>query len=69
MHYMTWYTDTCGITAMGLLYRLCDMFKCMCYVGLGSIGCFMVRVALMGSHYRMDLFSSVGDNANPAEKR
>jgi hypothetical protein len=36
------------------------MFKCMCYVGLGSIGCFVVGVALMGSHYRMDLFSSVG---------
>jgi hypothetical protein len=60
MHCMTRYTSTCGIMAMGLLYRLDDMVKCVCYMGLGSNGCFMAGVALMGGHYRMDIISSVG---------
>jgi hypothetical protein len=52
MHYMTWYTDTYGITTMSLLYRPCDMVKCMCYMGLGFNGCFMADAELTDCHYK-----------------
>ena len=29
MHCMTWYAGTCSIMAMGLLYRLDNMIKCV----------------------------------------
>jgi hypothetical protein len=29
-------------------------------MGLGSIGCFVIGVALMGRHYRTDIISGVG---------
>jgi hypothetical protein len=45
---------------MGLLYRLDDMVKCVCYIGLGSNGCFMANVALMSNYYRMNIISVVG---------
>jgi hypothetical protein len=32
MHCMTWYTGTCGIMVMGLLYRLYDIVKYALYV-------------------------------------
>jgi hypothetical protein len=33
---------------------------CVCYMGLGSNGCFMASVALTGGHYRTDIISGVG---------
>jgi hypothetical protein len=36
------------------------MVKCVCYMGLGSNGCFMADTALMGGHYRKEIISSVG---------
>jgi hypothetical protein len=57
---MTWYTGTCSITAMGLLYELYDMVKCVCYMGIESNDCFIANVALTGSHYRTDIISGVG---------
>jgi hypothetical protein len=60
MHCMTWYTSTCGITVMGLLYKLDDIVKCVCYMGLGSNSCFIASIALTRSHYKMNIISSVG---------
>jgi hypothetical protein len=60
LHCMIWYTSTCSIIAMGLLYRLDDMVECVCYMGLGSNRCFMVGAALTDGHYRMDIISGVG---------
>jgi hypothetical protein len=57
---MTWYTGTCGITAMSLLYRLNDMVKCVCYIGLESKGCFMTDATLISNHYRTNIISGVG---------
>jgi hypothetical protein len=57
---MTWYTGTCSITIMGLLYRLDDMVKCVCYMSLGSNGFFMTGTALTSNHYRTNIFSNVG---------
>jgi hypothetical protein len=48
---------TCGIIAMDLLYRLSDIVKCVCYIGLGSSGCFLTDATLMSGHYRMDIIS------------
>jgi hypothetical protein len=59
MHW-TWYTGTCSITTMGLLYKFDDMVKCMCYMGLGFNNYFMAGVALTGGHYKMDIISGVG---------
>ena len=59
MHCMTWYTGTCGITIMGLLYRLNNMVKCVCYMSIGSNGYFVIDLALMGGHYRMDVINGV----------
>jgi hypothetical protein len=57
---MTWYIDTCGIMAIGLLYGLTFMVKCMC-VGFGSNG-FVTKTQpfLMDGHYRTNNISSVG---------
>jgi hypothetical protein len=44
---------------MGLLYRL-TLWSNVCYMGLGFNGCFVVSVALMGSHYRTNIISGVG---------
>jgi hypothetical protein len=55
MHCTTWYTSTYGIMVMSLLYRLNDMVKCVCYMGLRYNGCFMAGAALMGGHYRIDI--------------
>ena len=30
MHHMIWYTSTCGIMAMGILYKLDSMVKRVC---------------------------------------
>ena len=35
------------------------MVKCVCYIGLGSSGCFVTSTALMGSHYRTDIINDV----------
>jgi hypothetical protein len=32
----------------------------VCYMGLGSNGCFVAGVALTGGHYKMDIISGVG---------
>jgi hypothetical protein len=45
---------------MGLLYKLDNMVKCVCYMSLGSNGLFVTNAALKGSHYRMDIISNVG---------
>jgi hypothetical protein len=47
---MTSCIGTCSVTAMGLLYRLSDIVKCMCYIGLKSNGCFVTDAALMGGY-------------------
>jgi hypothetical protein len=36
------------------------MVKCVCYMGLGSNGCFMISITLMGGQYRMNIISGVG---------
>ena len=46
--------------AIGLLYKLHDMVKCVCYMSFGSNGSFMIGTALMGSHYRTNIISGVG---------
>jgi hypothetical protein len=56
---MIWYTDTCDITVMSLLYRLYDMAKCVCYMDIVSNDCFMVGIALTGGHYKMNIISGV----------
>jgi hypothetical protein len=45
---------------MGLLYRLNYMLKCVCYMGLGSNGCFVTGVALTDGHYKTNIISDVG---------
>jgi hypothetical protein len=60
MHCMTWYTGTCGITVMGLPYRLNDIVKCVCYMGIGSNGCFVTGTALTNDHYKTGIINSVG---------
>ena len=60
MHCMTWYIGTCGITAMGLLYKLSDMVKCVCYMGFGFNSYFVAGTALVGDHYRMDIINIMG---------
>jgi hypothetical protein len=35
------------------------MVKCVCYMGLGSNGFFVTSVALMSSHYWMNIISGV----------
>jgi hypothetical protein len=57
---MTKYIGIYGITAMSLLYRLDNMIKCVCYMDIGSNGCFVTSAALMGNHYRTNIISSVG---------
>ena len=59
MYCMTWYTGTCSIIVMGLLYRFDDMVKCVCYMGFGSNGYFMADTTLMGDHYRTNIISGV----------
>jgi hypothetical protein len=46
--------------AMSLLYRLGDMVKCVCYMGLEFNGYFMVDVVLTDGHYKIDIISGVG---------
>jgi hypothetical protein len=36
------------------------MIICVCYMSLGSNGCFVAGVDLMSSHYRTDIISNVG---------
>jgi hypothetical protein len=60
MHCITWYTGTCGITALNLLYTLKCMVKCVCYMGHGFNGCFLTGPALMGNHYKTNIISGVG---------
>ena len=36
------------------------MVKCVRHMGLGSNGCFVIGIALMGSHYRLDIINGVG---------
>jgi hypothetical protein len=60
LHRKTWYIGTCRITAMGLLYML-TLWSNVCYMGLGSNGCFVTNVVLMGGHYRTDIISGVGN--------
>jgi hypothetical protein len=57
---MTWYIGMYGIMVMDLLHMLILCQMCVCYMGLGSNGCFMASVALTGGHYRMDIISGVG---------
>jgi hypothetical protein len=59
LHYMTWYTDTCGIIAMGLLYRL-TLGSNVC-VGFGSNG-FVTKMQPfpIDSHYMTDITNGVG---------
>ena len=58
---MTWYTGIWRIIDMGLQYMLTLWSNvCMCYMGLGSNGCFIAEVALTGSHYKTDIISNVG---------
>jgi hypothetical protein len=44
----------------GLTIHVNFMIKCVCHMGLGSNGCFMADAALMDSHYKTDIISSVG---------
>jgi hypothetical protein len=37
------------------------MIKCVCYMGLGSNGCFMTSTTLMPSHYRTNIISGVSN--------
>ena len=46
--------------ALGLLYRLNDMVKCVHYMGLRSNGYFVISAALMGNYYRTYIISGVG---------
>jgi hypothetical protein len=55
---MTWYTSTCSITAIGLLYRLDDMVECVCYMGLVSNRCFMASATLVECVCYMGLISN-----------
>ena len=50
----------CGITTIGLLYKLSDMVKCVCYMSFGSNGYFVIGATLMNSHYRADIINGVG---------
>ena len=59
MYYMTWYTSMCDITVMRLLYRLYNIVKCVCCMGLGSNDCFIAGTALTGGHYRTYINSGV----------
>jgi hypothetical protein len=44
---MTWYTDACGIMAMGLLYMLTLWLKCIyVYMGLESNSCFVTGATM-----------------------
>jgi hypothetical protein len=47
---ITWYTSTCDIMAMSLLYILDSIveYVWMCYMGLGSNGCFVIGAVLIG---------------------
>jgi hypothetical protein len=44
----------------GLTIHVNFMIKCVCYMGLGSNGSDQTSVALMGSHYKTYIISSVG---------
>jgi uncharacterized membrane protein len=57
---MTWYIGICGITAIGLLYRLSDMVKCVYYMSFGFNGCFVTNTTLMGGYYKTNIISGVG---------
>jgi hypothetical protein len=37
------------------------MVKYVCYMGLGSNGCFVTTIALTDGHYRTNIISSVGN--------
>jgi hypothetical protein len=56
LHRMTWYTGTCGIIALCLLY----MLTLWSNMGLGSNSCLMVGTTLTIGHYKTDIISSVG---------
>jgi hypothetical protein len=36
------------------------MVKCVCYMGLGSNGCFMTGATLMGGYYMTNIISGMG---------
>ena len=44
----------------GLTIYVKFIVKCVCYMSLGSNGCFMAGTALMDGHYRMYIISGVG---------
>ena len=44
----------------GLTIYVNFMVKCVCYMGLGSNGYFVIGVALTGNHYKLDIISDVG---------
>jgi hypothetical protein len=44
---------------MGLLYRFNDIVKCVCYMSLGSNGCFVIGATLTSDHYRTYIISGV----------
>ena len=44
----------------GLTINANFMVKNVCYMGLGSYGCFMIEATFMGSHYKTDIISGVG---------
>ena len=58
-HHMTWYTSTCGIMAMSLLYMLALLLN-VCIIEPRIQWLFMAGVAIMGGHYKTKIISSVG---------
>ena len=60
MHCMTRHIGTCIVMVMGLLYTLNAMVKCVYYMGVGSNGCFVTGVTLIGGHYRTYIISGMG---------
>jgi hypothetical protein len=59
--HQTWYTGTCENNGHELItIHVNFMVKCVCYMGLGSNGCFVTGATLMGSHYSTYIISSMG---------
>jgi hypothetical protein len=59
LHRMTWYTSTYGIMAMCLQYMLVLWSNLYVLYGPWIQWLFVAGIALMGSHYRMDIISGV----------
>ena len=60
MHCMTWYTVTCSIMAMGLLYRLHTMVKCVCMGYRSNSFVTKAHPLPIDGHYRTYIISGVG---------